>query len=70
MAHLFPVAIGVLTSSLGVGDCDISRFVAWGVIQGVAEGVLRGVGINFVWEAHSLLKTRPKFNMEPENHPF
>ena len=51
VAHLFPVAIGVLTSSLGVGDRDISRFVAWGVIQGAAEGVVGGVGRNFVWEA-------------------
>ena len=45
---LFPqtaLAIGVLTSSLGVGNRDISRVVAgWGVIEGVAEGVVWHVG--------------------------
>ena len=39
------LAIGVLTSSLLVGDRNISRGVAWGgVIEGVAEGVVWGVG--------------------------
>ena len=38
------LAIRVLTSSLGVGDRDISRVVAGGVSSRVAEGVAWGVG--------------------------
>ena len=51
LALFFPqkaLAIGVLTSSLGVGDRDISRVVRGGVIGGVAKGGTGGV-LSQIW---------------------